>query len=396
MFSADFRKMKLIFPAVVAVILIALPRVSALDAVAAATTNGPKPAAVSENIVVARGKGFVIKQRAMEQVMANTIAANPEVKLLPDADWRILSQLIEIQLVLQKATDEEKAEALRKNDENFTNIIKTLGEKELERRLEATEMTADELRLVLFQEDAAQTSLTRQLDIHVTDAEAKKFFDGHPGAYDKPEMARIRELVLMTTTDWTRSDAPPLPDATLEARHKLIISLHNRILAGEDFAALARQYNEHPLSKDSNDELTLIKDQMEISDLAFSLKTNQISDVVTNERNYCIFQLLEIIPAKKPGYVDVADQIKKLLIGEQKQAMGPSYIRKLWKEAGVEVLDPKLKAEEEANEAARAEAENKTAEFMKNAEAAAKVAAQFTNASPNSRIPAPQAPPAQP
>ena len=387
--------MKLIFSTTVAVFLMTSPCVNANDAAVATATNNSQLAAISTDIVVARANGFEITQRAMEHVMANTIVANPAVELPPDVERRILSQLIEIQLVLQKATDAEKTESRRKNDENFTNIIKTLGEKEFERRLEATDMTANELRLMFFQENAAQTSLTRQLDIHVTDADARKFFEKHPGAYDRPEMARIRELILLTTSNWKISDAAPLATPVIEAKYRLILDLHKRALAGEDFAALARRYNEHPRSKENDNELTLVRGQMDIGSLVFSMKTNQISEVVTNDGNYCVFQLLQITPAKKAEFADVADQIKNMMIGKQKQMMGPAYIRKLWKEAGVEILDPKLKAAEAANEAARTEAEKKLEEIIKsaeaaNAEAVAKIAAQFSNGSPNSKIPAPK------
>ena len=387
--------MKLIFSATVATFLMTLPCVNANDPAAATTTNNSKSAAISEDAVVARGKGFKITRRAMEHVMVNSIIANPAVELPPDAEWRILAQLIEIQLVLQKATDAEKAESRQENDVNFTNIMRTMGSR-FEPQLEATRMTADELRLMLFQEMAAQASLTRQLGIQVTDVDARKFFEGHPRVYDRPEMAHIRELILLTTSNWKTSDAAPLPDGVIEAKYRLILNLHKRALAGEDFAALARRYNEHPRSKENDDELTLIRGQMDIGPLVFSMHTNQISEVVTNDGNYCIFQLLQISPAKKAEFSDVADQVKKMLIGKQKQMRGPAYIRKLWKEAGVEILDPKLKAAEAANEAAHAEAEKKRAEIMTNPEAVAKIAAQFTNASQNSKIPAPKTPTAKP
>jgi len=364
--------MKLFLSAAVAITLAVLPRVNAGPGTSPTNSDST---AISNGSVVARGKGFEIRRREMDQVLATATAKNPEDKLPPDAELHALTHLIEIRLVLQKANDTEKAEGKSIIDVNFTNIVNTLGDK-FERQLKATGMTADELRLMLFQEDAAQTSLTRQLGIHVTDADAKKFFDEHPGAYDKPEMARIRELVLLTTTDWTRSDAPPLPDAVIEAKHKLIFDLHNRILAGEDFAALARQYNEHPLSKDYSDELTFIRGQMEISDLVFSMKTNQVSDVVTNESNYCIFQLLEIIPAKTTGFADVADKLKHLLTGAQKRRLAPAYIKQLWKEADVEILDAKLKEAMAANEAEAAAAAKARAEFV------ARQTAEATNRPP--------------
>ena len=213
---------------------------------------------------------------------------------------------------------------------------------------------------MLFREETAQTSLTRQLGIKVTDADSKKYFDANPGAFDEPEKARIRELLLLTTTGHSST---PLPDAVIQAKHKLILELRQRVRAGEDFTALTKQYNEDFITT-SDGEVTFRRDQMEYGDLAFSMEPNQISEVVTGEEGYFFFQLLEKIPAQKVAFANVADRLKRMLIGQQKRMRAPAYIRHLRREAGVEILDPKLKAEEADNEAAAAKAEKARAEFM--------------------------------
>lgn len=363
--------MKLLSPATLAIALVALPRANASSGVN--TTNFDSTAVAGDSIV-ARGHGFEIRRREMDQVLATALVGealanasigrtnNPE--LPPDAEMRVLSQLIEIQLVLQKATDAEKAEGRQKADVTFTNIVKTMGEAKFERQLNATLMTADDLRLMLYQEDTAQTSLTRQLGIRVTDADAKKYFDDHPGAFDQPEKARIRELLLLTTSDFSTSAAPPLPAATIQAKHEQILDLQKRVRAGEDFAALARQYNEDPVSKGNAGELSFARNQMEFGDLAFAMKPNQISDVVTNTEGYRFFQLLEIIPAQKSEFAGIADKTKKMLTGQKKRMLAPAYIKQLRQEADVEILDAGLKAKMAANEAEAAATAKARAEFV--------------------------------
>lgn len=105
--------------------------------------------------------------------------------------------------------------------------MQSLGPVEMERRLKITHMTADDLRLMLGHELTAQESLTRQLDIHVTDADAKKYFEDNPGDFDQPAKAHIRELLLLTTSDFSSSGAPPLPAATIQAKRKQIDELLN-------------------------------------------------------------------------------------------------------------------------------------------------------------------------
>src|SRR5215467_10666256 len=122
-------------------------RSAAIDTTSTTAINSNTP---SPDVIIARGKGFEVRRRAMDQVLANARVGNPRDQLPPDAEPHVLAHLIEIQLVLQKATDAEKAEARQKNDVNFTNIVKTMGEEAFESQLKATGMTADDLRAMLF------------------------------------------------------------------------------------------------------------------------------------------------------------------------------------------------------------------------------------------------------
>ena len=330
----------------------------------------------ADDAVVARGKGFEIRRREMDQVLATIQARNPQTELPREAEVQVISQLIEIQLVLRGATDEEKREGQQQAEKKFAYIAKTLSATELENRLAATHMTAEDLRRKFAQDETAQRSLARQLGIHVTDTDAQKWFDDHPGAYDEPPMAHVRELLLLTTSDFTTSAAPPLPAATVAAKHQQIFDLYQRVRGGGDFAVLAKQYNEDPITKETGGEVTFRRNQMGYSDLAFAMQPKQMSDVITNEDGFLFFQLLEIIPAKKAELAALNDQLKNMLVGRQKQNLAPAYLKALRAAAAVEILDPGLKAKVAAVEAEAAQAAKTQAEF------AAKRAVQAGSAKP--------------
>src|SRR6202044_1673192 len=111
--------MKLLIFAAVATASILAPRAQA-DSSTNAAANPDDP-------VVVRGNGFEIRRSAMDQVLATAKAQHPQDELPADADGRAINQLIDIQLVLQKATAAEKAEGKAEADERFTNILKTFS-----------------------------------------------------------------------------------------------------------------------------------------------------------------------------------------------------------------------------------------------------------------------------
>ncbi len=79
---------------------------------------------------------------------------------------------------------------------------------------------------------------------------------------------------------------------------------------------------------------------------AFSLATNQVSDIITTRFGYHIIKVLEKIPAKKIELDKALPNLKDGLTQQALQKQFPDYIAQLKKDAGVEILDEKLKAVE--------------------------------------------------
>ena len=141
-----------------------------------------------------------------------------------------------------------------------------------------------------------------------------------------------------------------MPPAKKNEKHKLAEDLLKRARAGEDFAKLAKEYSEDPGSKDNGGEYTFPRGKMvpEFESAAFSLKTNQVSDIVTSQYGYHIIKLLEKISAKKTDLnTNVVADIRNYLTQQEVQNKLPDYMVKLKKDANVEILDDKLKAAEQ-------------------------------------------------
>jgi peptidyl-prolyl cis-trans isomerase C len=389
-------EMKLIFSAAFAAALLTFSRANAVTADAAmspaavtnssavdAVTNSTAPdtnaspaatmASLFGDPVIAKGSGFEIKQSELDEVMSgikSSAAAQGQAippEQLSGLEVQMLNRLVQIQILLQKATDEDKAAGKKKADTQLAALLERAGSQEVfDRQLKAVGMTVDELRAKVTQEATATTVLTRELAVAApSDSDAKDFYEAHPADFEQPETAHVRHILLLTEDMTTHA---PLPDDQVKAKRKQIDDILKRARAGEDFAALATQYSEDPGSKENGGELPPFAHASvdpahamvpEFEAAAFALETNQISDVVTTSYGYHIIKLLDKTPAAKLALTDkvpssdmtVADKIKDYLTQQKTGKLAPAYLDKLKKDAGVEILDPDLKAAAEAAEA---------------------------------------------
>jgi parvulin-like peptidyl-prolyl isomerase len=356
----------MIFFAALGAMLLTFP--SAPAATANASTN-TAPAGTNTNVnlnatmtalfgnpTIAKGKGFEIKQADLDEVMTGIKAAAvlrnqaipPEQLKLIESE--MLNRLIQVEVLLQEATDADRAEGNKVADLQIKTLLERAGSREaLDHQFMALGLSMNQLRTRLVQEGTAQAVLVRELKITVTDAEARQFYDDHPAEFEQPEMVRVAQLFMGIHDPATGAE---LSDADKAAKKKQVEDILKRASAGEDFKKLVAQYSEDTVSKDKGGEYTVARGQTppEFEAAAFSLGTNQISDVVITASGYHLIKVLEKIPAKKMDYATVADNLKEALVQQKSARQAPAYLATLKKQAGVEILDPDLKASEEQAE----------------------------------------------
>jgi parvulin-like peptidyl-prolyl isomerase len=342
------------------------------NAVAPATTTNSDDAmkALFGDPDIVKANGFTLKRSDLDQVVsgakANAAAQNQE--LPPGFEANVLDRLITIQLLLQKATDADRAAGKVDADKQYTALVKRFGSEEaFERQLQAAGMTVDQLRAKAAQEATAQAALKRELKVVVTDSELQAYYTNHPADFEVPETAHVQHILLMTVDPSTRPPTP-LSTNTVALKRKQIDELLKRARAGEDFATLAKEYSEDPGSKDKGGELPAFpRGQMlpEFEGAAFSLTNNQISEVVTTIYGFHIIKLLD----KKPSHTltltetspangeTIAEELRDALINQKVRKLETPYITQLREEYNVKILDPTLKEEDQEAAAAAATAD---------------------------------------
>ncbi len=318
----------------------------------AATTTPAKTSDLFPDAVIAKGKNVEVKRSQLDdelmhlkaQAAAQGQKISPEQMLL--YEQRVLEHLIGIQLLRARATDDDKAAAKKLATKRMQDAITERGSEEaLDRQLKANALSRQELLSKWTEDATAENVSKRELHINVTDEEVKKFYDDNPSKFEQPEMVRASHILLMTIDPKTRAE---LSKEVKEAKHKQIEDLLKRARSGEDFAKLAREYSEDPGSKANGGELTFPHGQMvpEFETAAFSLHTNQVSDIVTTQYGYHIIKLSEKIPARKIELAKVADRVKENLVLQAIQKQFPPYYAEIKQGAGVQILDERLKPKE--------------------------------------------------
>ena len=322
----------------------------------APATPAPKVSDLFPDEVVAKGKGVSIKRSQLDDAMVSiksTFAARGQ-DLPPDEmnrlEQQVLDRLIQVQILLQKANDQDKAigkEVCQKRMDAFRT--RAGSEEAFARQLKSVGTTPQELQSKMTDESTAEAVLERELDVKVSDEAVKKFYDDNPSKFEQPEMVRASHI-LISTRDEANKD---LPEDQKTAKHKKAEDILKRARAGEDFAKLAKENSDDPGSKDKGGEYQFARGQMvpEFETAAFSLKTNQISDIVTTTYGYHIIKLSEKIPAKKVDLAKVTPDVKEYLKQQEMQKRQQdlqTYLDKLKKDAGVEILDENLKLKQTA------------------------------------------------
>src|SRR6266487_2818854 len=294
--------------------------------------------------MVARGKGWEIKRSELDAALISVkaMAAGRGQTIPPESingfERQVLDDLIAMQLLLGKATEADKAqgkEQFAKSFQKFKTDAKLTDaefDEKLNPQLRVQGLTREQWEQKRTDQATVSLVLEREMKISISDGDVKKFYDENPPKFEQPEMVRASHILLSTRDQSTGVELAP---DKKEAKRKLAEELLKRARAGEDFAKLATEYSEDPGSKDKGGEYKFPRGQMvpEFESAAFSLGTNQVSDIVTTQFGYHIIKLSEKLPAKKAELAKVSPNIKDMLKGRKIQEQVKDYLEKLKKEA---------------------------------------------------------------
>ncbi len=311
----------------------------------AETKPESSPAAHKPDEVLARVGDHLIRWEEVDvavTVLSQQLASygrSASEAQIPSLRYDVLQQMITHVLVLEDARGHEPANL----DEQVKKQVETIkvqrgGEEAFNAALKEMNLTpayfARRVREDMIVSDRLQHIAEAQ--VKVTPEDVRSFYDDNQEKFKMPERVRASHILIQVPQDATAD--------VKKAKRTQIESVQTMLKNGDKFTDLARKFSEDPVSARNGGDLGFFGRGQMVSDfeaVAFDLKTNEVSDIVTTKFGYHILLVTEHQPAGLRGFDESKADIEKYLRYNQGQEIAAQHIKKLRDAGKIEVLLPK-------------------------------------------------------
>ena len=245
----------------------------------------------------------------------------------------ILEGLIEREVLFQETRKAGIKISDQKVDEQLAGIKKRFpNEEEFQKALASMNLTEAEVKNQIKRGLAIRELIDQNVTskIVITDAATNDYYKANPQLFKQPEQVKASHILIKVE--------PSADEAAKTAARKKITGIQQKLKDGGDFAELAKQNSEGPSAARGGDLGYFNRGQMvkPFEDAAFSLKTNEVSDVVETRFGYHLIKVYDKKPEQTLAYEDVKEKIAQKLKQEQVEKAATLYVDNLKKGAKVE------------------------------------------------------------
>ena len=246
----------------------------------------------------------------------------------------LLDEMISRELLYQESLKKGIKIEPKAVDEQYATIRQRYPDdakfKEILDRMNLNEAT---LKTQIAHQTAVQQLIESQIapKIAVKDDETKAFYDKNPNFFKMPEQVKASHILIKLD--------PKTADAAQKASAKKTLQdIKARLAKGEDFAALAKEFSQDSSSTNNGDLGYFRRGQMvkPFEDAAFSLKPNEVSDIVETQFGYHLIKVYDKKPESVIAYDDVKDRIAEQIRQDKLKQEVMEYIQELRKSAKIE------------------------------------------------------------
>ncbi len=280
----------------------------------------------------------IIEKQMSSPFLAQFDKDSNEGKLLGlMAKEKAVNELIVKQIINNEIAKRDITISKEEIDEFKEDMIEDIGgEENLKELLSKNNMSEDEFKSTIAYDIQVSKLINTISPTSVSEAEVKKFYaDNKASKFTYPDSVRASHILVK---DKTKAEK-----VLKEAK-----------VPNADFAALAKKYSEDTGSAANGGDLGFFaKDQMvkPFADAAFSLKPDEISDLVQSEFGY---HIIKVVDRKKAGvmpYDEIESEIEKYLEDDKKVKVLQKFIDGQKSQIKVEYLNPEYDIENIKKEA---------------------------------------------
>lgn len=173
--------------------------------------------------------------------------------------------------------------------------------------------------------------------VKVSDEDLRNFYQRNAAEFAGEDEVRVRHVFLPLP-----ENAPAAEEAKVRAQAEKVLQ---RLAAGEEFAAVAREVSKGPGAADGGDLGWLRRGvvQKALEDAAFALQPGQVSGIVRAGPGLHLLKVEERRVGGKKGFDEVKEALRERLSNEQLDTYRQQYIEELRRDALVDVKLPELK-----------------------------------------------------
>ena len=256
--------------------------------------------------------------------------------MAPQFEHDVLEELISRQLVLQEGRVHPPADVDDKVTKQLADVQQRFGgEEAMLKALQDTGVTKQEYIRRLRDELIIQTNLDQLIDreAKIKPEDVKNFYDENRDKFKMPETVRASHILIRIPADAT--------DEVKSQKRAQIDAARSLIKGGEKFADIAKKVSEDPGSGAQGGDLGFFqRGQMvpEFEQAAFSLKLNELSDVITTKFGYHVLMVTDRKAAGERSLDEVKDDIGRYLRMGKGREIVQQHVKDLRDKAKVEVL----------------------------------------------------------
>jgi peptidyl-prolyl cis-trans isomerase C len=249
---------------------------------------------------------------------------------------RALSKVIDQELLNQEAKKVTVQNADEKVEQKLQEMKKKYGpqEERFQNYLKRRNLTIPELKKSLKEGLCVEEYLKAKgiADPDIPEEKIKKFYTDSPDNYAREEMVKVSHILIKVDEKASPEDK--------EKAYKKAAQIRQDILAGKDFAEMAKEFSECN-SASGGGSLGYIKrgympEQFE--QVAFTLDKGSMSDIVETKFGYHIIKVMDKQSAGTAPYEDVRDFIKKFLQEDEAKKRLAAHMAVLKEKAKIEIL----------------------------------------------------------